>query len=145
MNWKKEAEKDLRDYAARKSSLTRMAERIEGLESDFTTVKGAIRDETPVRGGGSRIEDRMLNNIVMRERLKATMQATKRLVDMTEDGLHSLTQVELKVLDEFYIHPSKGAPGRLTRMLGYEQAQIYRIRGDAIYKFTIGMYGLMDY
>jgi ArpU family phage transcriptional regulator len=98
-----------------------------------------------VQGGGSRIEDRMLSNIVERERLAHTYRAAKRLVELTERGLDGLDERERLVLERFYITPAKNAVPRLSEELFVEKSQVYRIKDDALYKFTICQYGISDY
>lgn len=144
MDWKKAAAEDLRRYKAQKESLDNIQERIAILEEQFTGVKGATLDKVPSRGGGSNYEDKMINNIVERERLKLTYVVCSKLVRLIEKGLEGLSEKERRVLELFFISPARGNVERLMEELGYEKAQIYRIREDALYKFTIKMYGLID-
>lgn len=146
MDWKKSAIDDLRNYCRRRDSLDNIKARIAALKDQYASVKCALgSDPVPVQGGGAKIEDRMLSNIVERERLAHTYRAAKRLVELTERGLDGLDERERLVLERFFVAPAKGNVGRLCGELGYEQAQVYRIKDDALYKFTIHEYGLADY
>ena len=146
MDWKKCAIEDLRNYSRRRDSLENIRGRIAALREQYASVKCALgSDSGAVQGGGNRIEDRMLSNIVERERLEHTYRAAKRLVDLTERGLNGLDERERLVLERFYVEPSKGNVDRLSDELGYEQAQVYRIKNDALYKFTIHEFGIVDY
>ena len=146
MNWRQEAANDLMNYPRRKESLQNIAEQMAALKAQFGAIKSASNDSTPVMGGGeSRYEDWLLNNIVKRERLSLTYQATKRLVNVVEKGLAGLSEQERHVIDRFYINRTKDYIERLINETGYEQAQIYRIKTDALYKFTIAMYGITEY
>lgn len=91
------------------------------------------------------MEDSLINNIVERERLYWTMEATRRLVEMTERGLSGLTEQQRTVLDKFYIDRPANHIDWLSEYLNVEQAQVYRTKDSALYQFTIAMYGLMDY
>ena len=90
MNWQKEAIADLRNYRQRKKSIDSMAERIRALEDKYKSIRCATIDTTPVMGGSSRVEDSMINNIAERQRLNLNMEATKRLVELTERGLSEI-------------------------------------------------------
>jgi ArpU family phage transcriptional regulator len=145
MNWKQEAANDLITYTRKKDSLENMRQQMGALKSQFISISGAATDKQPVMGGASQLEDRQLDNIVKRQRLNLTYQATKRIVDIIERGIAGLTEQERKVIERFYIYRTKDYIERLMSETGYEQAQIYRIKNDAIYKFTLFMYGITDY
>ena len=145
MKWTECAITDLRKYSGMQESLRNIPEKVRALEIRFESIKGASGDSTPVQGGGSHMEDAMLDNIVERERLKLLYQADKHLVRIIERGLASLTDEERMVLDLFYINRTKHYLEELTKRLGYEQAQIYRIKSSALYKFTVHEYGITEY
>jgi len=145
MDWKKVAIEDLRKYEAQKMSLTNMAERIQVLNENYTAIKGSMLSPVPVHGGGTKIEDKLLDNIVERDRLKVTYKATKCLVNMIERGLRALDKNEYEVLYRFFINPTKDHVEQLMSKLQYEKSQIYRIKDAALYKFTTAMYGIIDY
>jgi len=146
MDWKKAAVEDLRNYERRRDSLTNIKDRIGALKEHYASIKCSLGSDTvAVQGGGSRIEDRMLSNIVERQRLAHTYNATKRLVELTDRGLEGLDRRERRVLELFYIAPAKGNVERLKDELGYEERQIYRVKDEALYEFTIREYGLVDY
>ena len=146
MDWKKAAIEDLRNYNGRKESLENIKTRISALNDQCASVKCSMScDSIPVQGGGTKIEDRILSNLVERERLKHTYQATKKLVELTERGLACLGDNAKLVLERFYISPGKGNVQRLCDELGYEQAQVYRVKDQALYDFTIREYGLPEY
>lgn len=146
MDWKKSAIEDLCYYCRRRDSLDNIKTRIAALKDQYASVKCALgSDSTPVQGGGNKIEDRMLSNIVERKRLILTYRAAKGLVELTERGLDGLEERERLVLERFFISSERGACQRLKGELGYEERQIYRIKDDALYKFTICQYGISDY
>lgn len=145
MNWKKEAEYDLRNYARRLDSLEHTEEKVRALRERMLSVKAGISDDTPVQGGGNRAQESMINCIAEIERLELTRQATERLVRLVESGLEGLSDEERTVLDLFYIHRAKGHVERLMELLNVEQSRVYQIKDAAIYKFTITLYGLPEF
>ena len=87
----------------------------------------------------------MLDNIVERERLKLVYHADRRLVRLIDRGLSALSKEERLVIDLFYIDRPRDYIEELIKRLGYERAQIYRIKDNALYKFTVNMYGITEY
>lgn len=146
MDWKKAAIEDLRFYNCHKESLNNIPERIAALKQDYQAIKCCNSNSEPVSGGSSHMEDNILNNIVKRERLTYNYRVAKRMVDLVDRGLSGLNEQEKLVLEMFYMHrPKKNHVEKLCDNLGYEQRQIYNIKDNALYKFTISMYGVVDY
>ncbi len=145
MNWKKVAEEDLRNYNCHKTGMINIPEKLIALNHQMTAVKGSSFSSVPTRGGGTQMEDRLLDVIVEKSRLESTYQAKKRLVSMIEKGLSVLTGQERMVLDWMYITPRNNRVEGLMSELGYEKSQVYRLKDAALYKFTTAMYGLIDY
>ena len=144
MNWKQDAKDELRNYERLKMSLMNIKDRIQSLEEQKFSIKSSS-DDTPVQGGGSKYEDKLLNLIVEQERLKHTYRANKFRVSLIEKGLASLNDVERTVVTEF----SKNRPGIAIEIIadktGYERAQIYRIYDAALYNYTIAEYGIPEF
>lgn len=143
MNWKKEASNDLRTYVQRREAVTNIRERIKVLEEQFTSLKGLSTD-TPVKGGMSRVEEKMLDNISERERLTLSLKITENLVKLTEKGLDVLDKLERQVLEGFYFEKSGARIETLCEELHFEKSRLYQIRDSALRKFTIAMYGTVE-
>ncbi len=144
MNYINFAIEDLKKYKSLKESLHNIEDRINYLEDDFNTLKGASTSSTPTSGGSSKREDYLINNIVMRERLTLNFKTTKTLLRIIEKGLKSLTENERLVLEYFYIDRPKNHLERLSEKLYIERSQVYLLKDKALYKFTINMYGVSD-
>ena len=94
MNWVKEAESKLRDYAAKEQSLESVAERIAQLQAEMTCVRSATTDSTAVHGGGNCREDALLNNISERTELERAKQKTAEWVEWVNKALRALTDAD---------------------------------------------------
>ena len=144
MNWKEEAKRELRNYAALKESLPNIRLRIESIEARMTSLK-SMSSDTPVKGGGSQYEDRLLNCLVEKERLAATYKADKIRLHLIERGLAVLNDTERAIVEEF----AQNRPGRAVEILadriGYERTQIYKLYDIALYRFTLAEYGIPEY
>lgn len=144
--WMTESIKDLTEYKWLLLSLKSLPEQIEALECQMEALKSTTVNATPVQGGTSRYEDNLLNCIVKKSQLEARLRATKLRVAAIERGIAALDEKERKALDRFYIdRPQQGHIEQLENELHLEQAQVYRIKDQALYKFTLAMYGLTDY
>ena len=78
MNWKKEAENDLRSYMRRKDSLQNIQDKIASLDDRMQSIRGGMSDATPVQGGESRAQENLINCIAEKERLVHTRAAVAR-------------------------------------------------------------------
>lgn len=144
MRWDKEAEADLRKYPGMLNAVQNLEERVAFLTASSECLKGPVLDDVPIHGGGSHYEDRILDNLVEREKKKALLEVNRQQIRAIERGLSALNKDERDVLEGFYIHPSKGCVDSLIARLHCERATVYRIRTRALYNFTVNMYGLLD-
>lgn len=146
MNWKKEAENELRQYADLCTSLINIRERMESVDAAMTAIKGSS-SSVPVQGGGNRYEDKMLDLIVEKDRLKALYRVNRQRQKIIKRGLDALSDTESKVINRFYILNMKysDAVNCLREEIGYEERQINRIRSNALYHYTIAEFGLPDF
>ena len=74
----------------------------------------------------------------------ASLKDVSRAIDRVNRGLGVLDEREQKILNSFYIHRMPGYIDKLTEELFCEKSTIYRIKDEALYKFTIAMYGVVD-
>lgn len=147
MKWDDVAIGDLRRYPGLCNSVENLAERVRILEESAADVKGANLDRIPISGGGSHYEDKILSNLVEKEKKRNLLKVNKQLKAAIEAGLDALTKEERTVLESFYMfpHKNKNAADSLVAVLYCDRATVYRIRKRALYRFTINMYGIIDY
>ena len=143
-DWKYNAIQDLREYRPLRDSLTNIPQEIAAIELDMQTLKGISYDKTPVEGGASRYEDRLINCIDRKQRLSENFKVAKMRVERIERGLQSLSDKEQLVLRRFYIQREARYVERLCDELGYEERNIYKIKDSALKKFTLSMFGAID-
>ncbi len=144
MNWKKEAVEDLKRYVCRKEGCLNVADRIQTLNTRLNGTAGVYSDAVPNRGGSSKVEEWRINTIVERDRLKMNYTALKKLVKMTERGLSQLSEDERRVLERFFIYRGGRHVDELMEELCYEKTRIYELKDEALYKFTVAMYGMIE-
>lgn len=143
--WKYRAIDRLKDYSAQKVSLVNIPEEIARLKSEACSIKSATADGTPVKGGGSGREDRLLSNIVRRGELEMMLDRAQKSVSIVERGLSVLTADERRILDVMYIIREKGYIERLMQEFNLlEESSLYKRANKALLHFTIAMYGATE-
>lgn len=145
MKWSEFAIQDLKKFGSLGESIGNIEERLEALEMKFTSVRGQQYDDMPKAKGRYKADDAIVDNIVERERLKLLLEANKRLYTITEKGLNALDENERMILEKFYVKRCDNHLRRLMEALNVEQSQIYRMKDNALYKFTQSMYGMEEY
>jgi DNA-directed RNA polymerase sigma subunit (sigma70/sigma32) len=144
LNWKQTAAEELKDYGRRKESLTNIPERIRQINAELSSIKSAMSDSTPVKGGGNHREDHLIELIMMKGELEENLVLARRRVRLIERGLNGITEQERKILDMFYISRQRNYISRLCEELGYEERNIYKLKDAALRKYVLAMYGSMD-
>lgn len=145
MNWQKISIERLREYEARKLSVSLISEQIRTLYQTYTALRSAAVDAIPVQeSGGNRREDALINNIAMREELKHNLAIAEREVKITEKGLAKLTDEQQKILYRFYICRSRRHVESLCEELCFEKTKVYTLKEEALKKFTLACYGVVE-
>lgn len=144
MNWLKEGEDKLRNYAAWCSAIKRTRAEIRRLESDYTALRSAVTDGTPVQGGGNAREEAMVQNIAERQELENLLQATERKVAEVKAALAMLQPDEREVLDAMVIHFRWGDTEKVCQRLHTDRSTLYRRRDKALRRFGLAFYGAIE-
>ena len=144
--WKFKAIDKLRDHTLKQAALINLPDEIRRLEIEAQSIKSATTDGDPVKDGGNGREDRLINNIVMREELKLMLSMARLSVDMVDRGLSPLDQDDKYILNEMYINKTSGSKERLMSKFSLaEESSLYKRTNKALLRFTIAMYGLTEY
>jgi hypothetical protein len=145
LNWCVFSIQRLRDYENRKEAVENLKEQISNLEEKLVAIRSATTDSTPVQGGNNnRREEMLIHNIATREELKNNLIITENEIAITEKGLAVLTEDETNILTRFYISRSKGYVERLCDELFISKTELYRQKEDALKKFTMACYGIVE-
>lgn len=142
MNYKEIVIEDLRNYNYLKQGVENAKARIraleyaaEGLQSSELTVAGRRR---------GRRDDRMVDNLAERERLKLNLRTAQTLLKMIDSALATLSEQEREILNEFYINKREGHAERLCHRFCVEKSKVYTMKDEALRKMAIGMYGVIE-
>lgn len=143
MDWKQESKEELREYVAKRTALESIPVEIAQLRSEMSRLGGSS-SSVPVKGGGSRWEDRQVNLIVKCDKLESSLVYVKNWVEKVERGLSVLSTEERLILDRFYINPAKGNVDRLCGELHLEKSAVYDRMYTALRRYTLGRYGCIE-
>ena len=142
MNYKEIVIEDLRNYNYLKQGVENAKARIRALE--YAAV--GLQAGEPVRAGRRRSarDDRMVDNIAERERLKLNLRTAQTLLRMIDSALSTLSEQEREILNEFYINKREGHAERLCHRFCVEKSKVYTMKDEALRKMAIGMYGVIE-
>ena len=144
-NWCLFSIQRLKDYENRLAAVDSLTEQIKALEDKYTAIRSATLDSTPVQGGtDNKREEMLIHNISTRQELKNNLEFIKREIEITEKGLAALTEDEKRILTRFYINRSKGYIDRLCDELFISKTELYRQKDDALKRFTMVCYGVVE-
>ena len=144
MDYKKIAKAELRDVPAMRTAMDNIKDRIRSLEMQKTSLR-STSDNTPVQGGGNRQEDRLLNLIVESERLRLSLTAHELRMDVIERGLAALSDQDRLILETFARNRSGEAVNILSDTLFLERTRVYQLWDEALRRYTIAEFGLVDF
>ena len=140
--WKYDVRDKLSDYPRQKNAVETLPDEIRRLESEYTSLHSTVYDSTPVQGGGTPHESRMLHNIILRGDTERQLQRACLAVEFVESALNTLTDEERHIVDVMYISRQRGATERLRQELGLEdERSVYKRVDKILKKLTIAMYG----
>ncbi len=141
MNWKQEAIEQLTKYEAMVASTKNLPEQIQQLEADVKSLRARSMEVVSAGKSSGPTDDRIINNIIKREQLKNSYENSISWVRVTDRAMSVLAPEEQTILEHMYIRPQKGVVSMLCESLGLEQSSVYRRRDQALYRFTVAMYG----
>lgn len=144
MDWKKAAADDLRRYPALIAAVENITDRQETLNNRLYSARTGTLSAAPTHGGGSRYEDAILNATVEKDRLAYNKNDVKRELRRIERGLDVLSDDERRVLERFYIRRTKGFIDDLCVEFYCEKSEIYRRKDEALKRFTLALYGIIE-
>ncbi|WP_019108115.1 DUF1492 domain-containing protein [Peptoniphilus senegalensis] len=141
MNWEKEVISRLKNYNYRKEAITNLKSRIRYIESNLTSVKTVSIDKDPIKGGGSKQEDILINNIVEKDLLLRNLKYCQREVEELDKAFEILTNTEYQVIQKLYLVNYRINLKDICNEMGYSKSNIYNISHVATKKLALYLYG----
>ena len=87
------------------------------------------------------MEDRLINNIALRDNLKNRLDYTFKQWNRIERALKRLTVEQQKIIYGFYIDRPENYRQILCEELGIEQSELYRQKDQAMEILVLMLYG----
>ena len=141
MNWKNEAIERLTRYSAMSQAVENIPKEITRLERSIQELRGHRPDQFPGAKTPGPRDDALIGSIIKRQELSDSYENAKIWVDTTDQAMSVLNQEEKTILTKMYVTPEKGVVNQLCLAFGVEQSSIYRKRDQALYRFTMALYG----
>lgn len=132
MNYRNWLVDDLKDLNRLRFSIPQMKNELMTLDAEFTAIKATNYDKIPGGAGGNVQEEKLLSVLARKEELQKNLEATQRHVLDLDRLLDALSDEERRVVDRMFVNREKYAQERLSEELGYESAQIYRVKNRAL-------------
>lgn len=141
MNWKNEAIDRLSRYRAMTQAVENIPKELTRLERSIQELRGCDPAKTPSAKNPGPRDDVLIGNIIKRQELCDSYENAKIWVDTTDQAMSVLNSEEKTILTRMYVTPERGVVDQLCFDLGVEQSSIYRKRDQALYRFTMALYG----
>ena len=136
---------DLRNYRNLLAGRDNLRDRIDALSESMYAARTSGMSDVPTHDGGNHYEDKLIDDIVTKKRLKVNDSINAAMITMIERGLSVLCREERIVLERWYILPKNGSfMEDLKKELFCEKSKLYDIRDAALRNFTIAMYGITE-
>ncbi len=136
---KEAAIRELKLLEVRRMAADSLRLRRRELEVDALAPGGYRYDNTPVMGGGSDPQERLINTIDRCDTLQKKETALREMVAQTERAISALLPRHRTVLDALYVHPKSNPITWLQAHLYLSRTQVYRVREEALTQFAMLM------
>ena len=136
LTYKSILENDLMKLNKWKFAILQIQSELETLDAEYASIKATDYDKMPGGSGDNIQEEKLITAIARKDQKEAELKLNKMRVADMERLLEKLTDEERRVLDRLVINQEKYAVANLSEELGYESAQIYRIKNRALMHMT---------
>lgn len=140
--WERLAIDSLRNIQIKRKSLDNVEERLDKIRDELSGLKGTAASLAPAVGGIlNKEEARRIDCVTLERELSKSLQELKNDIESFDNAWIGLDENEQIVLTRFFIFRTKDYIDRLIDELNYEKSKIYEIKDEALYKFTMYLYG----
>lgn len=110
---------------------------LEAINAKLYSPRGATLDAVPVRGGGNRHEEKIVNIIddPKREQYIHAISETQARITAIEETIERLPDVERRIVKAYYLGDAKTI-ARLMRETNYSESHLIRKKLDALKRYA---------
>lgn len=115
---------------------------IETIREQLTSIKSATSNAIPVKGGGNRREEWLVNSLDRIEKLEAEKKYAEGQAKFTYAALDVLTHEERRILEVLYVDKQKKGADRLCDELGFlDVSTVWKHRKTALERYSLARHG----
>lgn len=144
IDYKKACKWELGRYYEKLQAIDSLQDEIDMLSARMEGIRSPARDATPVQGGSSTAEDRIVNAIYNMDNLKVRHELVKWQVRQMDRGLSILTDQQRRILEVAVMRREYNAIDRLCDELHISRSELYRRMDEAIKRYTICRHGVTE-
>ena len=143
-DYKKACKWELGRYYEKMQAIDSLQDEIDMLSARMEGIRSPARDATPVQGGSSTAEDRIVDAIYSMDNLKVRHELVKWQVRQMDRGLSILTDQQRRILEVAVMRREYNAIDRLCDELHISRSELYRRMDEAIKRYTICRCGVTE-
>lgn len=144
IDYKKTCKWELGRYYEKLMAIDSLQDEIDMLTARMEGIRSPKMDATPVQGGSSTAEERIINAICNRDNLTVNHELVKWQVRQMDRGLSILTDQQRRILEVAVMRREYNAIDRLCDELHISRSELYRRMDEAIKRYAICRYGVTE-
>lgn len=133
---------DLADYGFYLTHGKKQRENIKRIEMQMTSVKGMHYSPVPASGGGSRQEDRLVDLIMRKDKLKRDLEEGEQLEEEFESYFKSMDPMEVDIIKTLWVYHERDGVRVLSDRYNYSVSNIYHISDRSLSTIARMRYGV---
>jgi DNA-directed RNA polymerase specialized sigma24 family protein len=137
MDYREHAIDELQKYASNLTAVKIITEELQDIEARMVSVGGG--GETSNRGGGNKTEEKWLNLLANAADEELRLKEVKKRIKRVETALKALSTDDARILKLIYVDELRME--KVATMMHTSRATAYRMRDDALIRFTRSLYG----
>jgi DNA-directed RNA polymerase specialized sigma subunit len=137
MDYREHAIDELQKYASHLTAVKIITEELQDIEARMVSVGGG--GETSNRGGGNKTEEKWLNLLANAADEELRLKEVKKRIKRVETALKALSTDDARILKLIYVEERRME--QVAAAMHTSRATAYRMRDDALIRFTRSLYG----
>lgn len=142
MDYRVLAQEELKSLPMLASASANTAIELEEIKMKLRFVKNNKDIQTEPRKGAQAGDERMLALKSQKDELQLRLRETRLRLNRIDRALDVLSEEERRLLTECYVI-RENTPEDIMEVIGVEKSSFYRMRGEALERFTRAMFGVI--
>ncbi len=142
MDYRVLAQEELKSLPMLASASANTAIELEEVKIKLRSVKNRNNSHAESHKGASAGDERMLALKSQKDELQLRLRETRLRLNRIDRALDVLSDEERRLLTECYVI-RENTPEDIMEVIGVEKSSFYRMRGEALERFTRAMFGVI--